>query len=168
MYGKNGKPFLKDRIDGYNSAARHAPWVVLIDLDTEEDCAPPIRATWLPHPVPQMCFRVAVRAVEAWLMADAEALARFLRIARGRIAADPESLERPKQAMVNLARQSRSGDIRQDLVPRESSGRTEGPAYTSRLIEYATDLWRPDVAEARADSLRRTVACLRRLTSNGS
>ena len=50
-------------------------------------------------------------------------------------------------------------------VPRNGSGRTEGPAYTSRLIEYATDRWRPDVAVQRADSLRRAVACLQRLGS---
>ena len=44
-------------------------------------------------------------------------------------------------------------------------GRTEGPAFTSRLIEYATDRWRPDIAARRAESLRRAVACLQRLSS---
>ena len=44
-------------------------------------------------------------------------------------------------------------------------GRTEGPAYTSRLIEYATDRWRPDIAARRAEGLRRAVACLQRLSS---
>ena len=168
VYGKNGKPFLKDRIDGYNSAARHAPWVVLVDLDADADCAPPVCETWLPSLAPRMCFRVAVRAVEAWLMADAETLARFLRIARGKIAVDPESLEHPKRTMVNLARLSRSRDIRDDMVPREGSGRTEGPAYTSRLIEYATDRWQPEVAVVRADSLRRTIACLQHLVTGST
>ena len=59
VYGKHGKPFLKERIGGCNNASRHAPWVVLVDLDTDSDCAPPFRATWLPHPAPHMCFRVA-------------------------------------------------------------------------------------------------------------
>ena len=27
VYGKNGKAQLRQRIHGYNSAARHAPWV---------------------------------------------------------------------------------------------------------------------------------------------
>ena len=103
VYGKNGKPFLKERIGGYNNAARHAPWIVLVDLDSDHDCAPPLRAAWLPHPAPQMCFRVAVRAVEAWLMADAERLAAFIGVARRRISADPEREENPKRAMVNLA-----------------------------------------------------------------
>ncbi len=89
VYGKHGKPFLKERIGGCNNASRHAPWVVLVDLDTDADCAPPFRATWLPHPAPHMCFRVAVRAVEAWLMADAETLARFLSVAQKKVSADP-------------------------------------------------------------------------------
>ena len=165
VYGKNGKPFLKERIGGYNNAARHAPWIVLVDLDSERDCAPPLREAWLSHPAPQMCFRVAVRAVEAWLMADAERLAAFIGVAGRRIPADPEREEHPKQAMVNLARSSRRRDVRQDMVPRDGSGRTVGPAYTSRLVEYATDRWRPDVAARRAESLRRAVACLQRFRS---
>ena len=165
VYGKNGKPFLKERIAGYNNAARHAPWIVLVDLDSEHQCPPPLRETWLPHPAPQMCFRVAVRAVEAWLMADAERLAAFIGVPRRRIPADPEREEYPKQAMVNLARSSRRRDVREDMVPRDGSGRTVGPAYTSRLVEYATDRWRPHVAARSADSLQRAVACLRRLAA---
>lgn len=168
VYGKNGKPFLRDRIGGYNNAARHAPWLVLVDLDTEGDCAPPMCAAWLPHPAPRMCFRVAVRAVEAWLMADPERLAPFIGTARSKVPATPETLEHPKHTMVGLARLSRRREVRQDMVPRHGSLRTEGPAYTARLMEYAADHWRPDVAAERADSLRRTLACLRRLSAGRS
>src|SRR5262245_27099002 len=72
VHGKQGKPFLLQRIRGYNAAAQHAPWIVLIDLDRDHDCAPPLRAAWVPEPAPRLCFRVAVREVEAWLLADAE------------------------------------------------------------------------------------------------
>lgn len=168
VYGKNGKLFLRDRIGGYNNAAHHTPWVVLIDLDTEAECAPLVRKAWLQNPAPRMCFRVVVRAIESWLMADAERLAAFIGVARNKVPADPEGLDNPKQAMVNLARQSRRRDVRQDMVPREGSGRAGGPAYTSRLIEYATDRWRPDDAAARANSLRRTLNCLRRLSIGSS
>ena len=96
VYGKNGKDELRQKIDGYNNAARHAPWVVLVDLDNDADCAPPIRDAWLPVPAPHLCFRIAVREVEAWLMADAQTLARYLRVRRTRIPAEPENLARPK------------------------------------------------------------------------
>jgi len=163
MHGKQGKPFLQQRIRGYSAAARHSPWIVLVDLDNDHVCAPPLCASWLPQLTPRLCFRVAVRAAEAWLLADAERIAAFLRIARGRVPAEPETLDNPKETMIALARASGRKDIREDMVPRDGSGRTEGPAYSSRLIEFASSSWRPEVAAQGADSLRRAIDCLKRL-----
>ena len=168
VYGKNGKAALKARINGYNNAARHAPWLLLVDLDRDADCAPPLRREWLPNPAPRLCFRIAVRQVEAWLMADANALADHLGVAPSAIAGAPEVLENPKAEMVNLARRSRRKDVRTDMVPREGSARAVGPAYTSRLIEYVETRWRAQVAAGRSDSLRRAMACLERLVADAS
>jgi len=163
VYGKQGKSFLRQRIAGYNNAAQRMPWIVLVDLDSDEDCAPPLRDARLPQPAPYLCFRVAVREVEAWLLADAERLASFLRVARTRLPSDPERVDDPKAAMVNLARASRRRDIREDMVPRPGSGRQVGPASSSRLIEFASAHWRPEVAAAKADSLKRAIRSLERL-----
>lgn len=168
VYGKNGKPALLNKIGGYNNAARHGPWFVLADLNSDADCAPPVRQEWLASPAPRLCFRVAVRQVEAWLMADAETLAAHLSVARSRIPAAPEALDNSKIAMVNLARRSRRSDIRTDMVPREGSGRSVGPAYSSRLIEYVERDWRPRTAANRSESLKRAMACLRRLVEEAS
>jgi hypothetical protein len=159
-YGRSGKAHLRERIAAHNHAARFGLWVVLVDLDEEADCAPPLRATWLPHPEPMMCFRVAVREIEAWLLADREALAGFLGVAPSRIPLAPEAVPDPKRTMVDLARHSRRREIRDDMVPRAESGRPIGEAYTSRLIEFVESHWRPRVAAQWADSLRR---CCQRL-----
>jgi hypothetical protein len=142
VYGKNGKSFLRRQIPGYNNAARHLPWMVLVDLDHDAECAPPLCTEWVPEPAPYLCFRVAVREVEAWLMADADSLASFLSVARSRIPNDPEQLFERKTEMVNLSRHSRRREVREDMVPRERSGTSVGPAYTSRLIEYVQRSWR--------------------------
>ena len=163
VYGKNGKDSLRRKIAGFNKAARHRPWVVLVDLDREEDCAPPLRQAWLSVPEDYLCFRIAVRQVESWLIADPETLASFLRVRGSQVPSDPESLGNAKEAMVNLARSSRGSAIREDMVPREGSGRSVGPAYTSRLVEYVSSAWRPEVAAQRADSLHRAIACVERL-----
>ena len=163
VYGKRGKDHLRQKIAGYNNAACYAPWIVLVDLDTDEDCAPPLRQAWLPEPAPLLCFRVAVRAIEAWLMADAETIARYLGVSPSRVPGDPEGLNDPKEVMVSLARRSRRKNIRRDMVPRTGSRRRVGPAYPGRLIEYAATAWRPGVAAGNADSLRRAIGCLRRL-----
>ena len=168
VYGKNGKPFLRRGIQGFNNAARQWPWLVLVDLDHDADCAPPLRDEWIPDPAPYLCFRVAVREIEAWLMADAGSLASFLSVARSRIPSDPEQLHEPKAEMVNLARSSRRRSIREDMVPREGSGRSIGPAYTSRLVEYIQSAWRPEAAMDHAESLARAIACLRRVIESVS
>lgn len=165
VYGKGGKAALREKIKGYNHAAQHAPWIVLVDLNGEASCAPPLRSNWIPHPASRLCFRVAVRQVEAWLLADADTLATYLRVARTRVPEQPEALENAKTAIVDLARRSKRRDIRTDMVPRHGSGRSIGPAYTSRLIEYVDHHWRPEVAAKRADSLRRAIACIKSLLS---
>lgn len=166
VYGKNGKAYLRGKINGFNNAARFARWVVLVDLDGEEECAPPMCANWLPAPAVYLCFRVAVRAVEAWLLADAERIAQFLGVRLSRIPLNCEALEDPKGVLIDLARGSRRREIRAEIVPRPASGRREGRAHTSRLIEFVIDAdagWRPSVAAARCDSLRRSIQCLESL-----
>ena len=99
-------------------------------------------------------------------MADPETLASYLDVPRNRITGDPESLDDPKGEMVNLARRSRKRRVRRDMVPREGSGRSVGPAYPGRLIEYATTEWRPEIAERNSESLMRALRCLRRLAAD--
>lgn len=56
--------------------------------------------------------------------------------------------------------------VRRDLVPRQESGRTVGPAYTSHLLAYIQDGqngWRPEIAAEEAESLKRALRCMERL-----
>ena len=166
FYGRHGKEYLRKNWGGYNQAALSAPWVVLVDLDQDAGCAPPFRATWVPSPAPLMCFRVAVREIEAWLLADRQRLAQFLRIPLGMIPRNAESLFDPKRTMVDLARHSRHASIRHEMVPHRESGRMVGPAYNARLMEFVANRrkgWRPQVAAESSESLRRCLRCLGRL-----
>jgi hypothetical protein len=166
IYGKNGKQALRLRIYGYNRAARHYPWVVLADLNGEEECAPLLLNAWNLTPARWMCFRIAVREIEAWLMADRERFARFLSVHVNRVPEDPESLPDPKRMVVEIARQSRRADIRLDIVP--PPGRDTGPAYTSRMIQFTEDRhygWRPEAAQRRSASLQRSLRRIRELAA---
>ncbi len=96
-------------------------------------------------------------------MADRESLARYLRVSQALVPKDPEAEADAKRTMVNIARASRDRRVRQDMVPTPGGGRKTGPNYAGRLIEFATQRWRPDVAAERADSLNR---CLRRLAAS--
>ncbi|MGO8747182.1 MAG: hypothetical protein ACLQNE_14445 [Thermoguttaceae bacterium] len=158
-----GKRNLKQKVGAYNHAAALRPWVLLVDLDRGE-CAPKLRDAWLPAPAKLMCFRVAVREVEAWLLADRERIAQFLGVAAAKVSQRPDSLDDPKRTIVDLARHSRRKDVREDMVPRPKSGRSEGPSYASRLIEFTQKLWRPSMAAKHSDSLRRCREALRGIT----
>lgn len=168
VFGRNGKPALRQRIKGYASAARFAPWIVLVDLDHDFDCAPPMVAAWVDHLPAQLCFRVVVREIESWLLADRARVAAFLGIAALKVPNAPESVDHPKRAMVELAKDSKKRDIRLDLVPVPGSHRTAGPGYSSQLADFARRRWRPDVAATVSPSLARAIECLRRLASNQS
>ena len=160
VYGKRGKSHLEKRIEGFNNAARQSPWIVLVDLDRDEECAPPLRQKWLPSPATCMYFRVAVRAVEAWLMADHEKMAGFLRVPQSNIPPHPEELADPKRRLVDIAARSRSRNIREEMVPRPNSGSRVGPGYTTFLIEYVQEHWRPRIAAQQAPSLH---SCMERM-----
>lgn len=164
VYGKKGKSNLRASIAGYNNAASFRPWFVLVDLDHDATCAPELCRNWIAAKAANLCFRVAVRAVESWLLADRDAIAKFLSVSPSRVPPDPESESNPKHVMVDLAARSKRRSIREDMVPRPGSGRSVGPAYTSRLIEFVqSPLWRPTIAAQRSQSLRRCRKCLQRL-----
>jgi hypothetical protein len=165
-YGLRGKAYLLKKLANYNTAARFAPWLVVVDMDRDADCAAAFVAQTLPMRSVGMCYRVAVREIESWLLADAERLAAYLRVRVGAVPGDPDAVLDPKQLMVNLARQSRRSDLRKDMVPREGSGAPAGPAYTSRLLEFvqaSTEGWRVERASEHSESLRRCIAALQAL-----
>jgi hypothetical protein len=161
IYVQGGKSRLLDKLAGFNAAAQFQPWFVLVDLDNDAGCAPDFISTALPDPSTYMTFRVAVRQAEAWLMADREALASYLRVSQSLVPKEPEAEPDPKQTMVNVARGSKDRHVRDDMVPTPGGGRKTGPNYAGRLIEFATQRWRPDVAASRANSLS---SCLQRLS----
>ncbi len=164
VYGRYGKQYVLQRLNAYNNSARFRHWIVLLDLDNDASCAPEILPTWLPAPSRLMEIRVAVRELEAWILGDRERIARYLSVPLAQVPASPELLSDPKQVMVGLGRRSNRRSIREDLVPSPGGGQAVGPAYTSRMVEFISDSsrgWRPDVAAANCDSLRR---CMQAMT----
>jgi hypothetical protein len=160
VHGLKGKTFLNANIHGYNNAAKYAPWLVVRDMDHDAPCPGELASRLLPQPAAKMLFRIAVREVESWILADPERLAVFLSVTASLVPQDPDALEDPKEILVNLARRSRRKAIRDDMTP-TSGASVIGPAYGSRVAEFATAHWRPNVAALRSPSLRR---CMTRLS----
>ena len=157
-HGRRGKQWLRQQIGGYRNASAHAAWFVLVDLDRDE-CPPRLRRDWgAASDERGMCFRVAVRAVESWLLADRDGLARFLGVASAELPDRPDAIPDPKRALVDAARRTRRGGVRNAIVPRP--GARQGPLYTAALGRFADERWDPAAAAGRSPSL---ASCRRRL-----
>ncbi len=160
IFGKKGKPDLLKRLLNYNRAAQFAPWFIVVDLDMDSQCPSQALSKWLPDPSIGMRFRIAVRAVEAWLLADKENMAQFLGVSSSRLQHNFDLENDPKETLVNIARHSRNRSIREDIAPRPMSGARVGPLYVPQLTRFVNELWRPDTASAESESLRRCLQAL--------
>lgn len=165
VHGLRGKSNLDASLAGFNNAAQFSPWLVVRDLDHDDVCGAALANALMPAPGRWMRFRVAVRETESWLLADPESLASYLRVRRALVPVDPEALPDPKQALVNLARRSRSTAVVADMVPPPGLSADVGPAYTARVSEFALAYWRPGTAAQNSPSLRRCIERVRELAA---
>jgi hypothetical protein len=161
-YRRGGFGYLRRTISGWNSAARGIPFIVLTDLD---DCECPARliSEWLTAPQhPNLLFRIAVREVESWLLADPVHLAQFLGVSERAIPTGCDNLTDPKAEIIALARRSRTTIIREGIAPKRGSTAKQGPDYNGLLGSFVRGDWDLEAARAESPSLDRTVD---RLTS---
>lgn len=107
-----GKHSLDSMLSGFNDAAKGSPWLVIRDLDYDAACAPSYLAEIAFRPSLWMCFRLAVREIEAWLIADRRAFAEYLKVPLTRIPLDP---------MQNAIRRARSSTWRNARRARRSA-----------------------------------------------
>jgi hypothetical protein len=130
---------------------------MLTDLDTEE-CAPEKIRTWINIPLhPNFVFRIAVKEVEAWLLADAAGIAAFFGITATKIPGNVEGIPDPKRELFSLARTSRKRVILDDIVPDTRTAAKQGRNYNGRMKEFVYYQWDISEAMTRAESLRKTV-----------
>lgn len=159
-YRKGGYGYLRKLIRGFNNAAKGTPFVVLTDLD-EAECPSRLIQDWLGIPKHEnLLFRIAVREVEAWVLADRAAFARFIGVRLNLVPDEPDQIHNTKEALISVVRNSRRKDLREDIVPPVGSTRTQGPNYNGRLTTFVESYW--DVVRAceSSPSLRRTLETL--------
>ena len=170
-YGGHGKARLDERLSGYNAAARRTPWLVARDMDHDEPCPGEIVAKRLPSPSQLMCYRIAVRTIESWLVADSDAFSEHFSVSEGQLPRAPELLDNPKQFMLDVLFRSRSRNVRAAMVLKVGNGVLRvGPEYNSELSRFAELEWRPTIAAGRVGSLAsalRRLAELRKLVKDG-
>ncbi|MCL4234085.1 MAG: hypothetical protein KJ042_06165 [Deltaproteobacteria bacterium] len=149
-----------------NDAARRSGVRIagFADLEKVDACAPEIIAEKLPEGLAATFrLRLAVRMLENWLLADHDAMAKFLGISKAVVEKEVRLLStHPKTAIVNLARRSKRREIRDALIPEKGSKGLVGPGYTLEMTRFIEEFWNPDSAARNDESLRRATVALRR------
>jgi hypothetical protein len=159
---RNGHGYIRSRIRELNRSAHSIPVLVLVDLDRPEPCPADLLESWLPAPrAANLLFRIAVMEIEAWLLADRTAFARYLSVPLDHIPGDPDAVLHPKELVVSIARRSIRRAVREDMVPSPGDTRVVGPAFNARLTAFVTDTWNPHSAAAASQSLRKALERLR-------
>lgn len=160
-FGLKGNAYIRDKLQRFSYSARVVPLLALADfMDSGESCPPAVCSRWLPHPQPNCVFRVVVREIESWLMADSANFADFIGVSTHRLPSAPEAVDDPKGAVIALARRSRKRQIREGLVPPSGLAASTGPLYTAELARFATNRWNPIAAAANSSSLERCMTAL--------
>lgn len=153
---RGGSGYLKANLDKFRAMAQRHPVLLLTDLDRKA-CAPTLIADWagkksLP---PHLLFRVVVREVEAWIMADVVALRDFLSLKTARIPNLPEERFDPKTDLIQICRKVQLKSVREELVPETGSTAKVGVGYNLHMTRFVRDHWDPARAAENAPSLAR-------------
>jgi len=157
-----GKVELLRRLPAYAKAAQYSPFVVLLDLDMDGDCAPTYLRDTLELALRPafLCIRIPVRAIESWFIADTVAFSTYFGLRRARVTTDPESLDDPKGELIRLVSDSSKTSMKRDVVPVPGSQRRVGRGYTSAIQTFVQGHWDISKARTRSHSLDRALVAL--------
>jgi hypothetical protein len=160
--GLRGKGYLQNKAQSLNQTAKGFPVFMLTDQDSPSQCPPKLVPAWIKgEQNPKFFLRVAVMAVESWIMADRRGFADFLSIPLNRIPEDPDVIRQPKEFLLSLARLSKKASLRQEILPPLGATSRVGPGYNSHLGEFVHTHWNVNLAASVSASLQRTLVRLR-------
>lgn len=161
VFKRGGFGYLKKKAPALNKLATSCPVLLLTDLD-DQPCPAGLLEEWLDQPRQRdFLLRVAVREVEAWLIASEEELGRFFGIRRRLSMEDPEMLGDPKAELLKVASSSPRRQVREAIVRRSRNGNLlQGPAYNSTLADFVMNHWNVEASQTRSRSLAKVLDAL--------
>ena len=161
---RGGNGYLRSRLANFCQMARLNPMLVITDLD-KWTCPAVLCAEWLGRTTQpeKLLLRVAVREIEAWLLADHEAMGALLgQAVASRLPMLPEAIENLKEFLLGLAARA-PRDVRADLCAEAGAVARQALGYNARLSTFVREIWHPERASSRSDSLRRARERIRQL-----
>ena len=105
---------------------------------------------------PNFVFRVSVREVESWIMADRAEFAKFMGVAETNLPEKPDEEPDPKQSLFNLIKSKCRKKCYKEMLP--LPGQHVGVAYNPMLCKFVMERWNPERAATRSPSLNRSLS----------
>ncbi|MDW7680839.1 MAG: hypothetical protein SCK70_09755 [bacterium] len=165
---KRGKGYIKSRINGINDSSPVTTFFVLADLD-QIVCAPILINQWFKRKIrKKLIFRVVVREIEAWLLADVVGFARYLKLSESYLTkkiGNPEELRYAKEKLISLVDKCKISELKTDIVKKQRTGYKQGSGYNARLAEFVENYWNLQHARAKSRSLEKACIALENLRS---
>jgi hypothetical protein len=167
IFPMGGHAEIDKRVRRWCGPTNTTPMMVLRDLDPTLDtvCAPALVNHLIgggPHAATTV-FRIAEHEVEAWLLADRAAVASFFQVDVASVPPEPDLLPDPKEALVNVCRNSAERRVRHGMVPGPTATRKVGPQYTGLVLTFGASHWDIERARNASPSLDRAIIALSRL-----
>jgi len=139
----------------------------LVDLDVYDyPCPPALLRNWIgitpenPLVLPlQAILRVAVRIVEAWIMADRKKFARYFDLTESLLPVVPDNKLHLRKILFDLLWKNGSPALRKKkligMLPSQNAH--IGPEYNSIMCDFVNRHWSPKRAAYNSPSLKRTM-----------
>lgn len=155
ILGLKGNGYIKKNLKSFNTLAESLPTIIITDLDNI-DCPVELTAAWFNFKKSRkLIFRIAVREIESWLLADRHNFSRFIGVPINKIPENIEDIENPKGFLNDLAKKSRKKEIRENLVAKGTA--KIGPGYNSLLEVFIFSHWNPERARISSKSLNKAI-----------
>jgi len=162
-----GNSYLKNNLKNFYQLSLYTPVFLLTDLDRKA-CPLKLIEEWhksvtipLSH---NLLFRVAVREIESWLLADNQGMQPLLQHKKPFIITNPDELPNPKEKLLRLALKSPKA-IREELVKQKGETVSQGIGYNTTLPQFVYTSWCPKRASEHSESLRRACERLKQFAS---
>lgn len=152
---RGGNGYLRSSMSKFSQISQNTPLLIITDLDNKP-CASSLIADWKQGVTfsTGMVFRVAVREIESWILADRAGLADLFNLNENKIPCDPDSLADPKKALLDLAGLA-PRSIRNLLVKKQGAIASQGLGYNSILCNFVSSKWDPARAATCSNSLHK-------------
>lgn len=163
----SGKSSLDKRLLGLNAGQPHRDSLLLVlrDLDNDASCPSALSAKLVPNRHPNLILRICVRESESWLLADADAYAKYCGVSASRIPDQTDLIDDPKKMVVEWGRQQKSTKLNRYIREAENRGVPAWAILVDWNLDFIERYWDPGRAAAagRSNSLFRSLNRLRTL-----